>query len=398
MISSPGVRTSRPQQRRMFQMHRIPFGLHVLIGLLLFSATSHAATYQTVGPGVSYAHITDKSGPWSIHVIKYDLSHRDLHLTTTLAHGTVFGLATVPEQVAALPKTIGRPIAAVNGDFFLIKKEPYQGDPRGLQIVDGELVSGPWKDVACWIDANGKPHMDRIKPNFKVSWPHSKTINVGFNETRGDDNATLLTPTLGASTRTSNGVEVVLQRNGLSDWLPVHSGEKISAKVAEVHVGGNTTIKPDTMILSLGPKLAQRLPTLSAGAEVNVTLATSPALTGIRTALGGGPALVRNGKSLYDGTPGKAGNIRERNPRTAIGWNEREFFMVVVDGRKPDLSVGMTFPELATLMARLDCKEAMNLDGGGSTTMWLNGKVINHPSEKGVLRHVANTLVLVQSP
>jgi exopolysaccharide biosynthesis protein len=107
---------------------------------------------------------------------------------------------------------------------------------------------------------------------------------------------------------------------------------------------------------------------------------------------------VVHGRNQQKEQPGKADHLRQRNPRTAIGWNDREFFMVVVDGRKADLSVGMTFPELAALMVRLGCKEAMNLDGGGSTTMWLNGKVINHPSEKGVLRHVANTLVLVQKP
>ncbi|MGZ4962499.1 MAG: phosphodiester glycosidase family protein [Limisphaerales bacterium] len=374
--------------------------LSAFLALLVVSisfATS-AADNQFVAPGVTYTHLTDKAGPWSIHITKFDLSHRGLRLTTTLAHGTVFGLATVPEQVAAMPKALGRPIAAVNGDFFLIKKEPYQGDPRGLQILEGELVSSPWHDVAFWMDSTGKPHMDRVKPNFKVTLPQSKTIDVGFNETRADDKATLLTPTLGPSTRTSNGVEVVLQSNSTSEWLPVHTGEKISAKVAEVHNSGNTALRPDTMVLSLGPKLAQRLPTLSTGDDVNITLSVTPDLTGIRTALGGGPALVRNGHNLHQLTSGKADHLRERNPRTAIGWNDHEFLMVVVDGRKPDLSVGMTFPELAALMVRLGCKEAMNLDGGGSTTMWLNGKVINHPSEKGVLRHVANTLVLLQSP
>jgi hypothetical protein len=357
-----------------------------------------AADYQTVAPGVSYAHITDKSGPWSIHVTKFDYTRSDLHLTTTLAHGTIFGLATVPEQVAALPKSSGHPIAAVNGDFFLIKKEPYQGDPRGLQILGGELVSGPWKDVTFWVDPNGKPHMDRVKANFKVTLPESKTIDVALNKTRTDNIATLLTPTLGASTRTSNGVEVVLQRNGTSDWLPIHNGEAISARIAEIHNSGNTALQPDTIVLSLGPKLAQRLPTLSTGAEINVSLTTAPALNGVRTALGGGPALVRKSKNLFPQQTGKTDHLRERNPRTAIGWNDHEFLMVVVDGRKPDLSVGMTFPELAAVMSRLGCKEAMNLDGGGSSTMWLDGKVINHPSEKGVLRHVANTLVLVQAP
>ena len=85
-----------------------------------------------------------------------------------------------------------------------------------------------------------------------------------------------------------------------------------------------------------------------------------------------------------------------RNPRTAIGWNDKEFFFVVVDGRSKELSIGVRFAELADLMVELGCKEALNLDGGGSTTLWLGGKVVNHPSEKGVERNVANALVLVR--
>jgi hypothetical protein len=364
--------------------------------LTSFTAAFAADDYKQIAPGVSYAHIVDKSVPWSIHVTKFDYTRPDLRLTTTLAHNTVFGLATVKEQVEALPKTLGKPLCAINGDFFLIKKVPYQGDPRGLQIVNGEMVSGPWKDVALWIDGNGKPHMDKIKGQFKVTLPNSKTINVGFNEDRGDNDAALLSPTLGSTTRTSNGVDVVLQNDGGS-WLPIHTGEKISAHVSEVHTGGNAAIRPDSLVLSIGPKLAQRLPTFSTGAHVGINLSVSPDLSNIQTALGGGPALVKNGKNLQQQQTGKTDSLRQRNPRTVIGWNDREFFMVVVDGRKPDLSVGMTFQELAALMMRLGCKEAMNLDGGGSTTMWLEGKIVNHPSDK-FERHVANTLVLLQKP
>ena len=67
-----------------------------------------------------------------------------------------------------------------------------------------------------------------------------------------------------------------------------------------------------------------------------VNLSVSPNLEGVDCAIGGGPALVIHGKSQHKEQPGKADHLRERNPRTAIGWNEREFFMVVVDGRKPN--------------------------------------------------------------
>jgi exopolysaccharide biosynthesis protein len=105
--------------------------------------------------------------------------------------------------------------------------------------------------------------------------------------------------------------------------------------------------------------------------------------------MGGGPALVRNGK------PMEWHNTQLRHPRTAIGWNSRYFYMVEVDGRQHGLSVGMTYPELADYMAKLGCDEALNLDGGGSATFWLYGQVVNSPSE-GHERETANGLTVVR--
>jgi hypothetical protein len=368
--------------------------LWCLLGIAVQAA---GVSYQPIAPGVSYAHIVDKSVPWSIHVTKFDYARRDLKLTTTLAHNTILGLAKVRDQVAAMPTSAGRPIAAINGDFFLIDKKPYQGDPRGLQIFNGELIRGPWRDVTFWVDNAGKPHMGEVKAQFKVTWPNSTTIDVGLNEVQAPNRATLLTPILGPSTRTSNVVEMVLRDEPNHEWLPVHSGRTYFARVADVNASGNASLSADTMVLSVGSKLARRLPATPPGTELTVTLALKPDLKDVQTAIGGGPALVHRGKSLHKPQTGKADHLRQRNPRTAIGWNNREFFMVVVDGRKPGLSLGMDFPELAAEMIGLGCDEAMNLDGGGSTTMWLQGKIVNRPSE-GAERRVANCLVLVQSP
>ena len=84
-----------------------------------------------------------------------------------------------------------------------------------------------------------------------------------------------------------------------------------------------------------------------------------------------------------------------RAPRMAIGWNDDYFYFAVIDGRQKDLSMGMTFGETAAFMKQLGCSDALNLDGGGSTTFWLDGKVMNSPSDKHE-RTVANALILVK--
>jgi exopolysaccharide biosynthesis protein len=113
-------------------------------------------------------------------------------------------------------------------------------------------------------------------------------------------------------------------------------------------------------------------------------------LSGVKTAIAGGPALVEAGTIPGWKPP------QPRHPRTALGWNDAHLFLVVVDGRQPALSVGMTMPELAELMQRLGCRDALNLDGGGSSTFWLDGKLVNSPSD-GWERAVANGLVVVQT-
>ena len=85
----------------------------------------------------------------------------------------------------------------------------------------------------------------------------------------------------------------------------------------------------------------------------------------------------------------------ERHPRTAIGWSKDWFFLVVVDGRQPELSDGMTIDELSTYLVKLGCNEALNLDGGGSSTLWYDGDVRNSPCDH-YERTIANSLVVVR--
>jgi hypothetical protein len=85
----------------------------------------------------------------------------------------------------------------------------------------------------------------------------------------------------------------------------------------------------------------------------------------------------------------------ERHPRAAIGWNDKYFYMLEVDGRQEKLSIGMTLNELANYMIRLGCKEVMNLDGGGSAMFWCNGKIVNSPCDKKE-REIANAVLVVR--
>ena len=144
------------------------------------------------------------------------------------------------------------------------------------------------------------------------------------------------------------------------------------------------------MVLALGPGLISQVPKPTPGMSVKVVTETLPALQGVEIAIGGGPTLVQDGKPMQ-----WKGFIHMRHPRTAFGWNKDYFFLVEVDGRQSNISLGMTFPELADYFVRLGCDQAMNFDGGGSATLWALGSVRNSPSE-GDERPSANALVVVR--
>ena len=346
---------------------------------------------QARTPGVSFKRYTFRDVPWSINVVRIDRSRTNLFLTTTLGEGTRQGLGRLTQQLKRIQKEIGRPVAAVNGDFYQTEGDEYSGDPRGLQIANGELVGSPNERVSFWVDTNGAPQMEVVKPNFTVTWAGGEKTAFAVNEERGR-RAVLYTGVVGKSTKTAGGVEFILEKVSDEKWLPLRAGEKFPAKIREIRQGGNSRLDKETLVLSLA-----RLPSSGGAAEAEVgetvwiSTETSPSLRGVQTAIGGGPALVRDGKAQ----PVRVSKSNDRHPRSAVGWNEKEIMFVTVDGRQPRLSNGMTLPELADFLAKLQCTEAMNLDGGGSAEVWMDGKILNSPCY-GHERSTANALVLVE--
>ncbi len=355
---------------------------------LLACVQAHASGTNHPAVPVTYRHEVVKDEPWSIHIARVDRRAGGVSITTALGQGKVLGLGTLSEMVRAMPPAAGRPVAAINGDFFNGTRR-YPGDPEGLQIARGELISAPTEQRSCfWIDATGNPHLTNVHSLLRASFQNGTRTEIGLNQERDSDMAVLYTSAIGDSTRTSGGLEFILERHGTNAWLPLGAGTETYARVREISTLGDSPVTPQTMVLSVGSSLTSKMRGVAKGSTVKITTATLPMMTGAQTALGGGPALVRGGKVL----PFRG--LQLRHPRSAFGWNKDAYFLVVVDGRQTS-SAGMSFKELAAYMVKLGCTEAMNLDGGGSATFWVNGTVVSSPSE-GQERASANALVVVQ--
>jgi hypothetical protein len=382
MIASPKSRNSGTCRRCLALV--LPATLWA--GALCQGSTNGPAA--RLSRGFAYRRDDLPEGPWSIHVVKVDRSNRNLELHTALGNRTAIGLKPLSEQVKALPAGLGHPVAAINGDYYR-DEGAYAGDPKGLQIMRGELISAPCGWTCFWIDAAGNPWMTNVISRFEAAWPGGETVPLGLNEETARNAAVLYTAAVGASTHTTRGLDLILERHGTNDWLPLRAGRSYLARLNATREHGNAPLTSGTMVLSLGPNLAARLPRLEPGAILKISTATTPDLGGVTTAIGGGPAIVRDGKAVA------RDEVNVRNPRTAIGWNRDFLYLLEVDGRQRYVSVGMTTRELSDYMVRLGCDSAMSLDGGGSATCWVYGQVMNRPSE-GFERPMANALVLVQ--
>ena len=134
-------------------------------------------------------------------------------------------------------------------------------------------------------------------------------------------------------------------------------------------------------------------------AEFKPLLGSSPRdWTRASDAIGGAGLLLLDGRELTEWTAERiaAGFDTTRHPRTLIGTDaDGAIWLVTVDGRNPSLSLGMSFTELQRLSRRLGLRSALNLDGGGSTTMWVAGRVVNHPSDPGGPRKVSDAILVL---
>jgi hypothetical protein len=212
-----------------------------------------------------------------------------------------------------------------------------------------------------------------------------------MNSERTNGMVVLYTAILGNSTLTDGGLEYVLEQSPGNDWLPLHAGRVYHARVRRINHLGNTPIDAQTVVLSIAPGLINQLPSLKPGDTLQLATESVPNLSGVDVAIGGGPTLVQDRQLMS-----WKGWVHLPQPRTALGWNQQYIFLVEVDGRQLDVSLGMTFTQLAKYLRDLGCDQAMNLDGGGSATVWAFGSVKNSPSE-GQERPAPNALVVVNS-
>lgn len=352
-----------------------------------------------------------------------------LHFEVAVAGATVLGR----ETVSSIVNRIGdRVIVAATGGFGIVTG-PREGVLKNVFVQDGEIVTSPvvypneWQrhsgDACFGVTKSGKFLVGRvkIKATFQIG---DAIIQIdGINvERKYGRSVVLYTPRFGDSTRTgipprpnprannfnansrAEGFEVILY----APVLPVKAGYESVCVIKDIRNGGNTNIPKDGFVLSIeGNK--SKLPVFLSGATGKLNISFAPkAWNNVVHGIGGNWRLIENGdinpkivenhqqSRLPIGKQLKRDQVASYEPRTALGFNAEKLFLILADGRQRGYSLGMPLYELAEILQKLGATEAINLDGGSSATLIVDGKVINRPS-KGKERVVLNAVMITSN-
>lgn len=333
--------------------------------------------------------------PLVTNVLSVDFNRSDLVFRPVLGRGVVYtdDQYIGKENVASMVERTGA-VAGVNSDFFSIE---WGGDPLGVCIIDGELVSEPGGMAGVAFTKDRKVVFDRAWFAASLKLADGSAVKLsGINRPLWSDEIVAYTSAFGPKIKNESPVPYIRCK---ASNLPVRVGKNINLTVVDITTSKDASIESGTVILSGGEILSELIKNkIRVGDKLSMRFDLKSKVgfdwRKAWQASSGGPYLVKNGFEAVDMTDeGLQRDLGGRHPRTAIGvTRDNKVLMVTVDGRQ-DISKGITLYDLATMMRKMGAVNAINLDGGGSSDLAIRGAVINSPSD-GHERQVANGLLL----
>jgi hypothetical protein len=359
-------------------------------------------------------------GPWHIKVVTID--PRTFRGSLGASYGPDLHDR---ETTSQLSRTAGATVG-VNGGFFVLDPASgAPGDPAGVGVYGGKLLSEP---------TNGRPALilnrdARGTSVGRLSWKGSVVVGgrevavAGINRVPGlirncggdlgdtptalplhdvtctdDSELVEFTPEFGSSTPSGVGREIVMDSRHVVSSASVTRGRALAA--GSTSLQGIGAAADALALVHVGDRLELRSRLVDAVGQTQAT-------PGDTTVVNGGPLLLRDGREditqqqdgmVHPGDPTFAyGWVVKRNPRTFAGVDAQgRTVLVTVDGRGTD-DLGLSIPEAADVGRSLGLVDAINLDGGGSTTMTLRGQLISHPSDATGERPVGDALLVLPS-
>jgi exopolysaccharide biosynthesis protein len=350
-----------------------------------------------------------------VHVAIID--PRTFHGSVAATHD---GTVAQREKTSTIAAKTGA-LVAVNGGFFVTSDaDGYQGVPSGLAVYNRQLESESVGARAALVLGHAGARIENLVSTITVRAGGSARSVEGVNRKPGvvrdcgrpglsptsrprqdftcttSDELVLFTAEFGASLPTGPGTQVVLDAHG----TVVSAGDRGGS----VPAGGS-------VVQGIGASASWLGEHAPVGARLALDEQVRDAASGGRVQPGGvvsaAPVLVRHGRLAIDGDTEGVIDVHDlsfgyawaeqRQPRTMAGIDrDGRLLLVTVDGRQPGTSEGVTIEEGARLMRQLGAVDAMNLDGGGSSAMAVDGMLVNHPSDSTGERPIGDAVVVLQ--
>jgi uncharacterized protein YbbC (DUF1343 family) len=363
---------------------------------------------KSVARGVTWTHVEDPAGPWTADVVAIRLRTCGCELRHVRARDSLVAREKVSAMAARQP---ARVLAAINGDFFNVRT----GENENNQVIAGEWWKGmrgsdsPYDAFAnvrthFAVNTRGRLMMDRFVLDGTAIHGADviPVLAVNFLPRSGGETSVLFTSRMGETPRDSARA---LAESPLR-FVANRGDTAVYVQEAAVRRRGGNPIPSGTAVLSAYGPRATTVARFAVGDTVRIVLRAAsrggdgPDISPVLL-IGGWPRILKAGANVAARAPWSEGtlssNAEARHPRSAVGFSRDSatLYLVTVDGRQAS-SVGMTLVELADFMKKFGAWDAMNFDGGGSTTLVVDGQVVNSPSDPAGERPVGNALVVVR--
>ena len=348
-----------------------------------------------------------------INILEIDPGVSGVRIQPVLSHDLFYGFEILSEMAERK-----KAYAAINSGFF------YEyGLPSGMVVIDGELVSASTGRYPVFVVESGKAALKEIKSKLTIEYTGSRDAGNGSGIGDVMNGAGNGSSSIDSS---SDANSVGIESNAVTGSIPIdHFNFPADGQITAVYtpVYGKTnraekknitaTIKNGVVTKVAFYNGQSEIPSEGllvsffdtdkyAGIEAplrvgdTVRLRHQPEVSGTVDAYECGSWLVRDGKSVAPMKDAWVGILTNRDPRTAIGIKEDGMvILLTVDGRQPGYSAGFTAKELAEYLISCGAKEAAMLDGGASTKMIVDGKLVSRPSFKGEERPLGGGIVVL---
>jgi hypothetical protein len=350
--------------------------------------------------GVERLDLVRDKPPLSVHVARI-AAGAPVSLRAVLSNGQVAGPDPIGERTSSMCQRV-HCLVAVNGDFA-----GGDGQPLGGLLTGGELLRSPGpSELQLSVGSDGRLSAGELAwSGMLVPTDLEPLTLAGVNAAGAADGVTLYTPAYGPTAAVPAGPATVLTLRTVEPAGAVRVGQttmvEITGLTEELAGSAAAAIPADGGVLRGRGTAAEALRSLwsrvQSGEVSSRALLRLDTPAGVAESLGGGPMLIKDGARWF----ADAANdfTRGRQPRTLVGWNAAgDRWLVTVDGRQPDASVGMTLAEAANFLLALGATDGINLDGGGSTTFVAGGAVVNTPSDVAVRRGSGDVVEHLAAP